>query len=469
MKKLFLQTFGCQMNERDSEAVTGLLMGRGFEAAPSMEEADLILYNTCSVRDHAEQKVFGRLGAFRKLKEKKPGLVIGILGCMAQEHGEDFFKMNPEIDIVCGTGNLGQIADLVEEIERARAGATRRAAPALAIDKLDDEYGLDLPAGQAGGVRYRAPGVKALVTIMKGCDHRCTYCIVPYTRGREISRDPDGILREIKDLEARGFKDVTLLGQNVNSYGKAVGAGLVPAQNGRSQGSPLRREFDFVDLLERIQRHAPGIPRIRFITSHPKDAHTRLFRAMSELPSVCGHLHLPVQSGSDRILRRMKREHTASWYLGQVEEYRRFVPQGSLTTDFIVGFPGETEKDFEETLDLAERVQFDSAYVFAYSERPGTPAVKLPDDVASQEKNARLRRLLALGRSISLKKNQAWVGRTAEVLFEAKTRRGDDRWAGRTRAFKRVVVSSASDLEGQTRLARLTAAADETLLGELCA
>ena len=211
-KKLFLQTFGCQMNERDSEAVTGILFDKGYQAAASTEEADLILYNTCSIRDHAEQKVFGRMGAFRKLKEKKPELVIGIMGCMAQEHGDNFFKMNPEIDLVCGTGNLSQIGDLVEEVVRARLIAPLHR---LAIDRVDDDYGLD-------GIQYRADKLKALVTIMKGCDHRCTYCIVPYTRGVEISRSSESVLREMKDLGVRGFQDVMLLGQNVNSYGKGL-------------------------------------------------------------------------------------------------------------------------------------------------------------------------------------------------------------------------------------------------------
>ncbi len=432
------------MNERDSEAVTGILFDKGYQAAASTEEADLILYNTCSIRDHAEQKVFGRMGAFRKLKEKKPELVIGIMGCMAQEHGENFFKMNPEIDLVCGTGNLSQIGDLVEEIQRGRAGA-RHAVPIqkLAIDRIDDDYGLD-------GIQYRADKLKALVTIMKGCDHRCTYCIVPYTRGVEISRSSESILREMKDLASRGFQDVMLLGQNVNSYGKG-----------------LDENMDFAGLLEKIQAVAPQIPRIRFITSHPKDAHTRLFAVMRDLPSVCEHLHLPVQSGSNAVLRRMKREHTREWYLEQIEEYKRFLPQGSLSTDFIVGFPGETEKDFADTLDLMEKVEFDSAYIFTYSERPGTPATKLKDDVTEQEKSRRLQEAMKLQRAISLRKNQALIGTSQEVLFESKTRRDENRYGGRTRTYKRVVVSSAQDLVGQMRQVKIVAAADETLLGEL--
>lgn len=259
------------MNERDSEAVTGLMMDRGYESTAELEQADVILYNTCSVREHAEQKVFGRMGHFRAMKEKNPALIVGIVGCMAQEHGEEFFKKNPDIDLVCGPGNLSQIPDLVESIAEKRS-------PRLAVDRLESEYSL-------GDVQYRSDAIKALVTIMTGCDHHCTYCIVPYTRGTERSRHSESILRELKDLEARGFKDVMLLGQNVNSYGKG-----------------LEEAIDFAGLLEKIQRTAPGIARLRFITSHPKDAHTRLFTAMRELPMVCEHLHLPVQSGSDRIL-----------------------------------------------------------------------------------------------------------------------------------------------------------------------
>lgn len=437
-KKLFLQTFGCQMNERDSEAVTGLLMDRGYEITPNPETADLVLYNTCSVRDHAEQKVFGRMGSFGVLKAKNPRLVIGILGCMAQEHGGVFFRKNPEIDLVCGTGNLSQVPDLVEEILRERS-------PRLAVDRIDDEYGLE-------GVRYRAGDLKALVTIMKGCDHRCTYCIVPYTRGREISRSSESILREIKDLEQRGFKDVMLLGQNVNSYGKGLDEGI-----------------DFAGLLEKIQNTTPGIARLRFITSHPKDTHTRLFQAMKDLPMVCGHLHLPVQSGSNRILRRMKREHTAEWYVDQIEQFRSFLPEASLTTDFIIGFPGETEEDFLETYRLAEKIRFDSAYIFQYSERPGTPAVKLEDDVSKEQKDRRHKALLSLQRTVSLEKNLAFIGKTREVLFETASKRDGSRFVGRTREFKRIVAagSMGEDLKGVFRPVRIVGAADETLLGEL--
>jgi tRNA-2-methylthio-N6-dimethylallyladenosine synthase len=436
MKKLYLQTFGCQMNERDSEAVTGLLMERGYTSTSLMEEADVILINTCSVRDHAEQKVFGRLGAFRQLKEKNPTLVIGLVGCMAQEHGTDFFKRNAEIDLVCGPGNLSQIPDLIEAVGHGRS-------PRLAVDRLNEEYSLE-------DIRHRSDKLKALVTIMTGCDHRCTYCIVPTTRGDERSRRSESILREIRDLEARGFKDVMLLGQNVNSYGKG-----------------LAEKIDFAGLLEKIQETAPGIPRLRFITSHPKDAHTRLFRAMRDLPMVCEHLHLPVQSGSNRVLRRMKREHTAEWYLDQVEEYRRLVPEGTLTTDLIVGFPGETETDFLDTMALVEKARFDSAFIFQYSPRPGTPAMKLEDDVSKEGKSERHQRLLLLQKAVGLKKNQALVGQTVEVFFESSTKKDAARFSGRTRGFKRVVCGASRDVTGDFHSVKVAGVADETLLGEI--
>ena len=424
------------MNERDSEAVSGLFLDKGYELTDAIDQADVLLYNTCSVRDHAEQKVFGRMGYFKEMKVKNPDLVVGILGCMAQEHGKTFLRKNPEIDLVCGTGNLSQAADLVDEIFEKRG-------PRLALDRIDHEYGLD-------GIRYRADTIKALVTIMKGCDHRCTYCIVPYTRGKEVSRNSESILREMKDIESRGFKDVMLLGQNVNSYGKGLEEGI-----------------DFATLLEKIQAHAPKISRLRFTTSHPKDAHGRLFQVMKDLPMVCEHLHLPVQAGSNNILRRMKREHTIEWYLEQIDEFRALLPEAGLTTDIIVGFPGETEEDFQATKRLLERVEFDSAFIFQYSPRPLTPALKLPNDVPDAEKARRNHELLAVQKSISLRKNQSWVGRITEVLFESRAKKGDNRYVGRTREYKRVVVSAGRNVIGELCAVRIIGTADDTLLGEV--
>lgn len=437
-KLVYLQTFGCQMNDRDSEAVKGLFVDGGYAFVEKPEEADVVLYNTCSVRDHAEQRVFGRMGHFRLWKQSNPDLVIGILGCMAQEHGADFFRRNPEIDLVCGPSNLRQVAGLVEEIRSGRASRGQ-----LATDALGRDYSLE-------GIGFRVDDVKALVTIMTGCDHRCTYCIVPYTRGAERSRTTRSILDEVRDLEARKFREIMLLGQNVNSYGKGLEEGV-----------------DFADLLRLIQRETPGIARLRFTTSHPKDAHARLFEAMRDLPMVCEHLHLPVQSGSDRVLRRMKREHTRDWYLEQIRDYRRLVPGGSLTTDLIVGFPGETEEDFLQTLSLVEDVQYDGAFIFKYSPRPGTPALKLDDDVSEEEKSRRHETLLAAQRRISFRKHREEVGRDVEVLFESVSPKSARRYFGRTRSFRRVIVPSDEDLRGRLLRVRITGAADETLLGEL--
>jgi len=425
------------MNERDSEAVTGLLIEKGFSRTDTPESADLVLFNTCSVRDHAEQKILGRIGYFKKWKAANPDLIVGIIGCMAQIQGEKLLKKNPEIDLVCGPGNLGQIPRLVEEIRERRRSF-------LAVDALDGPDGF-LEVG------HRDSLLKGFVTIMTGCDNRCTYCIVPYARGHERSRRPESVLNEIDDLAARGFKEVTLLGQNVNGYGKGLAGETI----------------DFVGLLDAIAKRVPGLPRIRFMTSHPKDAHSELFKAMGRLKQVCPHLHLPVQSGSDAMLKKMKRQHSIARYLDLVGKYRKRVPGGGLTTDFIVGFPGETEKDFEETLALVERVRFDAAYIFMYSPRPGTPAAKLTDDVPRAVKEKRHSKLLKLQRQIALEIHSSLVGSDSEVLFEGRCRRGENRWFGRTPEFKRVVVESKKNLEGQILKTRVDAAEGETLLGRL--
>ena len=435
MKKVFLQTFGCQMNERDSEAAKGLLLERSYDFTDEMGEADVILLNTCSIRQHAEDKIFGRKGMLAKAKTAKPGTVVGILGCMAQQHGAKFFNKIPSLDLVCGPGN---ISDLPQILERVFQGGTK----ITAIDRLNDlEYSMD-------GISYRGHAVKGFVNIMSGCDHKCTYCIVPFTRGIERSRPSADILREMQELAGRGFKDVMLLGQNVNGYGKK-----------------LEGDLDFTQLLEKLDRES-GVPRLRFITSHPKDAHERLFRAMADLPSVCEHLHLPVQSGSSRVLKRMKRDHTREWYLERVAEYRKLVPQGSITTDIIVGFPGETEEDFEDTRSLLEEVLFASDIMFTYSQGPGTPALKLEDDVPESLKSERLQELFEIQRASIFERNSAYIGREVEVLFEDKLDDGA-RYFGRTRSFKKVVAASDDDLIGRFRKVRIDQALNETLLGTL--
>lgn len=435
-KKVFMRTFGCQMNERDSEAVLGLLRQAGYAGTDSVESADVILFNTCSVRDHAEARLFGLKGKLRELKEQKPGLLIGVLGCMAQEYGKRLFKKFPEADLVCGPGNLKELPDLLEV-------ARCRKTPQLAVDKLEEEYGLE-------GIEYRKSRIRAHVTIMTGCDQRCTYCIVPYTRGSERSRSSKSILQELGDLERRGFCEVTLLGQNVNSYGKG-----------------LSENINFVDLLRMIQIRVPRIKRLRFMTSHPKDVNRSLFEAMRDLPMVCEHLHLPVQSGSNDILKKMKRLHTIEAYEEQVALYRALISGGSLTTDLIVGFPGETEKDFQKTLEFVQRIEFDGAYIFEYSPRPHTSAARLADDVPAKEKNRRLQALLKIQREIVRKKSEAFAGKTVEALFDDGYLQTKGQAVGRTRDYRRVVAKAPGPLPGETRMVRILSSANETLIGEM--
>jgi tRNA-2-methylthio-N6-dimethylallyladenosine synthase len=436
-KQVFLQTFGCQMNERDSEGVKGLLLERGYSFTDEIESAQVILFNTCSVRQHAEDRVFGRSGILTKIKHQNPQTVIGVMGCMAQEHGAKFFRRIPSLDLVCGPGNIADIPDI---LDRVMTGGARQVT---AIDKINDpEYTMDQ-------VQHRSNRVRASVNIMSGCDHKCTYCIVPMTRGIERSRPSADIVREVKELVGRGFKDILLLGQNVNCYGKKLDEGT-----------------DFAALLEKIDREASP-ERIRFTTSHPKDAHSRLFEMMRDMPSVCEHLHLPVQSGSSRVLKRMKREHTREWYLDRVAEFKKAVPNGSLTTDLITGFSGETDEDFEATKKLILEAEFDSSYIFKYSVRPGTPAERLPDDVPEAVKHARHQELLEIQRAMSFANNSRLIGSEVEVLFEEESPDLVNRSSGRTRTYKRVVVQAPQNLEGQTRKVRIRQVLNETLIGDL--
>lgn len=437
-KKVYLQTFGCQMNERDSEGVKGLLLTRGYDFTSNIEEAQVILYNTCSVRQHAEDRVFGRSGVLSRIKRDRPETVVGIMGCMAQEHGADFFRRMPSLDLVCGPGNIADIPDLLDRV--TKTGTTRL----LSTDKINDfQYTMD-------HVDYREHKYRASVNIMSGCDHKCTYCIVPMTRGIERSRPSQDIVKEIRLLVERGFKDILLLGQNVNCYGKK-----------------LDENVDFTELLFQIDKNASPA-RVRFTTSHPKDAHPRLFEAMRDLPSVCEHLHLPVQSGSNAILRRMKREHTREWYLDRISEYKKIVPNGSITTDIIVGFCGETDADFEETKKLMKEVEYDSSYIFKYSVRPGTPASKLEDNVPEKIKDERLQELLALQKAMTFAKNSKTIGQSIEVLFDQVTSgHSQERCVGRTRTFKRVAVDSPLSLEGQILNVNIQQVVNETLIGSL--
>ncbi|MBE0595918.1 MAG: tRNA (N6-isopentenyl adenosine(37)-C2)-methylthiotransferase MiaB, partial [Desulfuromonadales bacterium] len=389
MKKTFyLETFGCQMNVVDSERIVTLLGEIGYRQVPAAAGADLILLNTCSVRDKAERKVYGHLGRFKPLKQENPGLILGVGGCVAQQEGGQMLAKVPWLDLVFGTHNVHRLPQMVQEVEQNRVRCQE-------TEFLDRDTRLRLFPQRAEG-----EGVTRFVTAMQGCDNFCSFCVVPLVRGRELSRPSAEIVAEVRQLAAGGVREVTLIGQNVNSYGRKEGG-----------------EVDFAELLQQVSEVA-GIERIRFTTSHPKDLSTELISAFGALDKLCKHLHLPVQSGSDRILQAMNRGYTRRHYLELVERLRAVCPEIRLTTDVIVGFPGETEDDFAQTLELVEQVRFTDAYTFLFSPRPGTAAAKLADDTPKALRQERFDRLLKMQEAIS---RQSWggdVGRVLPVLVE---------------------------------------------------
>jgi len=468
-RQVYLQTFGCQMNERDSEEILGMLAARGYGIVRREEDADIILLNTCSVRAHAEDRAFGKMGAVQRLKQERPHLVLGVLGCMAKAQREEIFRRLPQVDLVAGPAEIYDLPDLLAKIaeKRQREGL---GAPArlMAVDRKVR------PLAQKPAGEWRRGRATAFVTIMEGCDKKCAYCIVPMTRGQEVSRPLGEILEEVRRLARAGYKQVTLLGQNVNSYGKRF-------PDGSGYLGPKRRErllaraadgslddgiglCDFPVLLRRIDAET-GVPWVKFTTSHPFDAHERLFLAMAECRSVCEYLHLPVQSGSDRLLRAMRRGYTTEAYLAKVARLRELVPGVSLSTDIIVGFPGETDEEFEATRALMARVRYDSAFIFKYSPRPGTEAAGWVDDVPRAVKEARHRALLALQEQISREKLEQWVGREAEVLIEERNRRGQ--LAGHTRGHLNVVCDGPEAAIGEMALVRVRRVTATTLVGTL--
>lgn len=435
MPKLKLITFGCQANELDSERIVGLLTREGYELIERVEEADLIILNTCAIREKAEQKAYSRLGTFQELKRRKKGLRIGLCGCVAQQEGQALLNRFPYLDFVVGPAQLTSIPRLL------RDGATRGLATARTPAF---SYPVSAPV-------YRRSAVKAWVSIMEGCDRFCTFCIVPFTRGRERSRPLQEIVGEIRGLKQRGYREVTLLGQTVNSYGKK-----------------LRPPASFVELLETIDRVVEGEMRVRFTSPYPGDVTEQLAEAMASLPSLCEHIHLPVQSGSDRTLRRMKRGYSRDDYLEKVELLRTKTPALALTTDIIVGFPGETERDFEETLSLIQEVGYDGAFIFKYSTRPHTPAARLSDQVPEEIKGRRLEQALGLLNRLSLERNRVYLGRTVEVLVDREDVKGDAvRVAGRTRENKIVHFSGDGPTDGDLVLVTITGASALHLQGEL--
>ena len=429
-------TFGCQMNVHDSEVIAGLLRQLGYEEANEPEDASLLIFNTCCVRENPERKIFGRVGSLRELKEENPDLIIAICGCMVQQPGqlERIRQELPHVNLVFGTHNIHRLPELLSQIQDTGERL-------FEVWDTEGDIVEGLPAS-------RLDGLKAFVNIIYGCTNFCTYCIVPYVRGRERSRQPEAIRREIEDLAARGYKEVTLLGQNVNAYGK-----------------DLDEDITFADLL-RILDGTSGIDRIRFTTSHPRDMSDELIDAMADLPTVCEHLHLPLQAGSNRILEKMNRGYTKEQYLDLVGRIREVIPHIALTSDLIVGFPGETEEDFEETLQVVEEIQLDSAFTFIFSPRPGTIAAKMENQVPEEVKKERIYRLIELQNRISLQRNRALVGSIQEVLVEGPSQTDPDKYMGRTRGNKLVIFAGPAE-RGRLMRVRITEAKTWSLHGEL--
>lgn len=437
VKGVWIQTLGCQMNEHDTEIMLGMLQQIGYTRVDSPVDADLILYNTCCVRENPERKVYGQVRMLRRLKELNPDLIIGICGCMTQQKAE-LERMRQElqhVDLIFGTHNIHRLPELLHKVKETGERV-------IEVWHEEGDVVEGLPVQREGKI-------KAYVTIIYGCNEFCTYCIVPYVRGRERSRRPEQIIAEVRELAASGYKEVTLLGQNVNAYGNDLGIGV-----------------DFADLLYMVNE-VEGIERIRFTSPHPKHFTDRVIRAMAECEKVCPHVHLPAQAGSDRTLKRMGRRYTRAQYLDLVRRLREAIPDLAITSDFIVGFPGETEEDFQETLSLVREVEYDNSFMFIYSPRIGTPATRLKDQVPEEVKKDRIYRLIALQTEISLKKNKEWVGRTVDVLVEGESQKDPSRLSGRAPNNKLVVFNGDRSLIGQTVPVRITEAQSWNLFGEL--
>ena len=437
MKKLYIETYGCQMNVADSEVVASVMKMADYETCESLDEADAVFLNTCSVRDNAEQKIIHRLEALNALKRKGRKLIIGVLGCMAERVKEGLLN-DHGADLVAGPDAYLSLPHLIAQAE-------------LGEKAIDVELSLTETYRDVVPQRVHGNHLSGFVSIMRGCNNFCHYCIVPYTRGRERSRDIESILTEVKDLESRNYKEVTLLGQNVNSY------------RWEANGETIA----FPELLRRVARAVPGM-RVRFTTSHPKDMSDETLYVIAEEPNVCKQIHLPVQSGSNRILKLMNRKYTREWYLDRVAAIRRIVPDCGLSTDIFAGYCSETEEDHQESLSLMRECGYDSAFMFKYSERPGTYASKhLPDDIDEATKVRRLEELIALQNELSLAANTACIGKEYEVLIEGTSKRSREQLFGRTEQGKVVVFDRKGHHTGQTVRVRITSASSATLKGEL--
>lgn len=432
LKTFFIRTYGCQMNELDSEIMVGLLEKRGLQRIDNEDTADLLLFNTCSIRDLAERKVMGKIGQIAYSRKNKP--MIGVTGCMAMAKKESIFRKLPHVDFVIGTNNISEMNDVLDQV----------IATGKPMIRTDDQFEENLNYM----IAKRDDPVKAFVSIIRGCDKYCTYCVVPYTRGQEVSRHPDSIVEECTKLVEQGYKEITLLGQNVNSYGKD-----------KPEWNCL-----FHDLLYRLDR-IPGLARVRFMTSHPVDITLDLMQAIRDLPSICEFVHFPMQAGSNRILKKMHRIYTIETYLEKVALLRETVPNVSLGTDIIVGFPTETEEEFQETYRLFKEIRYGVAFIFAYSARKGTPAFRWKDDIAEEVKQDRLHRLLQLQNEIASEERQEMLGTEVEVLVE-KRNRDEKHLKGRTRCWKNVLFKGDDSLIGTLQKIHVTSYSHQTLIGD---
>src|SRR5690554_398414 len=435
--KYFIITYGCQMNVHDSEKIAGMMEENGYIKSVNLEEADIILLNTCIVRENAELKVLGKIGSVKRLKKKNKNLIIAVGGCMMQssEAVSIIKEKYPQVDLVFGTHNLHRLPKLIENVKNERMRT---------IEIWDKDKGLipELP-------HLRGDKHKAWISIIQGCNNYCTYCIVPYVRGRERSRHPENIIQEIKNLSKEGVKEITLLGQNVNSYGK-----------------DLENEIDFADLLMKIN-NINLIERIRYMTSHPRDFSDKLIYSIKKGSKICEHFHLPVQAGSTSVLNKMNRGYTKEEYLGLIKKIKDSIPDASITTDIIVGFPGETEEDFQETIEVVRTVRFDMAYTFIYSPRTGTPAADIQEQVSEDVKNNRLQRLMKIQNEISLENNQQMKDKIVEVLVDGESKNNPDMLSGRNRNNKLIIFPAEKDIIGKLVNVKINRISSFTLYGEI--
>ena len=433
-RKLYIETYGCQMNVGDSEIVVSIMQQEGFRYTESLEEADIVLINTCSIRDNAEQRIWGRLSEMRHMRKKKPSLIIGIIGCMAERLKEDLTKGGTGVDIVAGPDAYRDLPRLVREVDGGATG-------------VNVELSKEETYAEIATVRLDRNGVSAFIAIMRGCNNYCSYCVVPYTRGIERSRDAKTIVAEARTLFENGYREVTLLGQNVNSYRTG--------------------DVDFPELLKQVAEISPLL-RVRFATSHPKDISDKLLETMASMPNICRAIHLPAQSGSTEMLKRMNRKYTREWYLERVEAIRRYMPDCAITTDLIAGFAHETEEEHAETLSLMREVGYDFAYMFKYSERPGTFAQRnLGDDIPEDVKTRRLTEIIDLQNKLSEESNKRDIGKEFEILVECTSKRSEEQLSGRTSQNKMVVFDRHNFKVGDYVKVRITGCSSATLFGEV--